>query len=107
PYFKRIGNSLDVSVRVLHNDCHGLITARYLSEMGFNVFNFSFEHSLGEMRKAAGDAVTLLGNIPPRDVLAAGTPEDVRRAVAEALGGIGDKRRIIVSAGGGTPPGVP
>jgi len=107
PYFKRICESLDVSVKILHNDCHGLVTARHLAEMGFNVFNFSFEHGLAAMQQAAGDSVVLLGNIPPRDVLALGSPEDVARSVAEALSSVEDKRRIVVSAGGGTPPNVP
>ena len=39
------------------------------------MFNFSFEHSLGEIRELAGNEVVLVGNIPPRDVLAGGTPE--------------------------------
>jgi len=107
PYFKQIAASLEVRVKALHNDCHGIITARHLSEMGFNLLNFSFEHSLGQMRQAAGDSVTLLGNIPPRDVLAQGTPDDVKRSVGEALGSLPDKRRLILSCGGGTPPGVP
>jgi len=106
PYMKRIGESLDVRVKALHNDCHGLITARHFRAMGFNLFNFSFEHSLAEIREAAGEEVVLLGNIPPRDVLAGGTPDDVRRAVAESLVGLADRRRVIVSCGGGTPPGV-
>jgi len=106
PYFQRIFGSLNVSVKALHNDCQGRITARSLSEMGSNLFNFSFEHSLAEMRELAGDTVTLLGNIPPRDVLARGTPEDVRQSVAEALASVDDKRRIILSCGGGTPPDV-
>ncbi len=106
PYFQRISGALDGPVRILHNDCHGLITARHFTEMGFNVFNFSFEHSLSEMREAAGDSVVLLGNVPPRDVLARGTPEDVRRAAREAVGSIDDHRRLILSVGGGTPPGV-
>jgi uroporphyrinogen decarboxylase len=50
--------------------------------------------------------VTLLGNIPPRDVLALGTPEDVRQSVAEALRSISDRRRLVLSVGGGTPPNV-
>jgi len=107
PYLTQICEAVDVAVKALHNDCHGLITARYLSQMGFNLFNFSFEHGLAEMQQAAGDGVTLLGNIPPRDVLAQGTPEEVRRSVAEALAPVEDKRRIVISAGGGTPPGVP
>ena len=47
-----------------------------------------------------------MGNIPPRDVLARGTPEEVGQSVAEALASVDDKRRIILSCGGGTPPGV-
>ena len=107
PYFQRIAAAADVRVKALHNDCHGLITARHLGEMGFNLFNFSFEHSLCEVRRLAGDDVVLLGNIPPRDVLARGTPDDVRRAVAASLEGLDDRRRLILSCGGGTPPGVP
>jgi len=107
PYFKQICDSLDVRVKALHNDCHGLITARYLETMGFNLFNFSFEHSLGEIRRAAGKSITLLGNIPPRDVLAQGTAEDVRRSVADAMASVQDTRRIILSVGGGTPPDAP
>lgn len=106
PYFRRICQSVDVSVKALHNDCHGLVTARHLKEMECNLFNFSFEHGLAEIAELAGDSVTLLGNIPPRDVLALGSPEDVERSVAEALAPVDDKRRIILSCGGGTPPGV-
>jgi len=106
PYLKQICESLDVSVKALHNDCHGMITARHLAEMGFNLFNFSFQHGLQQMKQACGDSVTLLGNIPPRDVLAGGTPEDVRRSVAEALASVEDQRRIVLSVGGGTPPDV-
>ncbi len=107
PYFRRIAESMDVTVKALHNDCHGLITARLLGEMGFNLFNFSFEHSLEEIRELAGPDVILLGNVPPRDVLAQGTPDQVRQAAAAALAPMTDRRRIILSAGGGTPPGVP
>jgi uroporphyrinogen decarboxylase len=106
PYLKRIYDSRNVAVKFLHNDAHGLVTARHLAAMGVNLFNFSFSHSLGEMRRQAGPSVVLVGNIPPRDVLAQGTPDDVRRSVADALGSIDDRCRILVSAGGGVPPGV-
>jgi uroporphyrinogen decarboxylase len=107
PHFRRIAQSLEVSVKALHNDAHGLITAKYLKEMGFNLFNFSFQHSLSQIRDLAGEGVILLGNIPPRSVLAEGTPDDVQRSVKEAMASIHDQRWIIVSAGGGTPPMVP
>ncbi len=107
PYFKHLYGSMNVRVKALHNDAHGMVTAKHLAEMGVNLFNFSFEHGLAEMRKACGKKVTLLGNIPPRDVLVGGTPEDVERAAAEALAPVDDRRRIVLSAGGGCPPDVP
>jgi len=107
PYLSRIFQSLDVSVRFFHNDAAGLVCAPYLSQIGVNLFNFSYQHTLTEMKKLTKNAVTLLGNIPTRDVLAAGTPDDVRREVIAAKDSVPDKSRIILSCGGGMPPGVP
>ncbi|NLY02549.1 MAG: uroporphyrinogen decarboxylase [Rhodopirellula sp.] len=105
PCMTRIFASLPLSVRFLHNDAFGLITARHLTAMGVNLFNFSFEHDFAEIRRLAGDKVTLMGNIPPRDVLGLGSPEGVRQSVAALLSNIPDPRRMIVSAGGFTPAG--
>ena len=58
------------------------------------------------MRKLVGDKVTLLGNIPPRDVLAAGTPDDVKNAASKMLEGLEDRTHIIASCGGGMPQNV-
>jgi uroporphyrinogen-III decarboxylase len=107
PYFTELGHALDVPVKILHNDCYGLLVAKHLTKMGFNVYNFSHEHSLVEVRTLAGPEVTLLGNIPPREVLAQGTPDDVRQAVRKALASMPDHRRWILSCGGGMPPNVP
>ena len=106
PYLKKAFHAFNSKIRFFHNDAHGLVCAPMLEEIGVNLFNFSFQHSLGLMRERAGPNVTLLGNLPPRDVLAAGTPEDVRKGVRAMLGGLPDKRRLIVSCGGGIPPGV-
>lgn len=106
PYFKRIFESANLKVRFLHNDAEGLITAGYLKKMGVNMFNFSFNHTMGEIRELAGPEVVLVGNIPPRDVLAAGTPEQVDAAVAKAFGEINKHDCIIWSVGGGMPPDV-
>jgi uroporphyrinogen decarboxylase len=103
PYMTDVFATLDVPVRLLHNDANGRITARYLNAMNVNLFNFSFEHHLHDIRALAGDNVTLLGNIPPRDVLADGTTNDVQRQVTNLVESISDPRRIIVSAGGFTP----
>ena len=108
PYLKRAFASVDGDVRLFHNDANGLSCASQLEGMGVNLFNFSFEHPIHEMRERVGANVALLGNIPPRDVLAAGTPDDVRNAVAEMKLALGrDYSRVVFSCGGGIPPGVP
>jgi uroporphyrinogen-III decarboxylase len=106
PSFRKIFSSIDVKAKFLHNDAQGLITAKFLKEMGINMFNFSFEHTMGEIRELAGPEVILVGNIPPRDVLAAGTPLKVKEAVEKAMGEITDHSNILWSCGGGMPPEV-
>ena len=107
PCFRRIFGSIGAKARFLHNDADGLITARNLKEMNVNMFNFSFNHSMREMRDLSGPEAILVGNIPPRDVMAAGTPQQVDSAVKKAIGEIGDHTRIIWSVGGGMAPDVP
>jgi uroporphyrinogen decarboxylase len=106
PYLKEIFQSIPVSVRFFHNDADGRICAPYLAELGVNLFNFSFQHSLAEMKEWTGGKVVLLGNIPPRDILAQGTPEQVRRCVRQTIHSLSDRRQVILSCGGGVPDGV-
>jgi uroporphyrinogen-III decarboxylase len=107
PRLQKIFNCRNVKVRFFHNDAPGLICAPHLGEIGINLFNFSHEHDIARMKKLVGEKVALLGNIPPRDVLAAGTPSDVAQSAKEMLGRLDDKRRIIASCGGGIPQNVP
>ncbi len=106
PSFKKIFNSIDAKAKFLHNDAQGLITARFLKDMNVNMFNFSFEHSMSEIRELAGPEIILVGNIPPRDVLAAGTPAQVDEAVKKAMNETNNHNHIIWSCGGGMPPDV-
>jgi uroporphyrinogen decarboxylase len=106
PSFKKIFCSIEAKAKFLHNDAQGLITAKFLKEIGINMFNFSFEHTMGEIRELTGPEVILVGNIPPRDVMAAGTPQLVKDAVKKAMNEISDHRNIIWSCGGGMPPDV-
>jgi uroporphyrinogen-III decarboxylase len=104
PHLTRIYKTFNPRVSFFHNDASGTITARYLKQIGINLFNFSFNHSIDEMRKLAGATVTLLGNLPPRDILALGTPADVEAGVKDMMGKVSDFSRIIWSCGGGMPP---
>ncbi|UCG58228.1 MAG: uroporphyrinogen decarboxylase family protein [Phycisphaerales bacterium] len=107
PYLKRVFGSLEVAVRLFHNDSSGVVCAPFLGEIGVNLFNFSFEHSLVEMKELTNNTVTLLGNIPPRDVLADGTPDDVGESLDSALEQVVDRSHLVLSCGGGMPGGVP
>jgi uroporphyrinogen-III decarboxylase len=105
PYLKRAFDT-DVTVKFFHNDAPCKVCAPYLPEVGINLLNFGIQHTLSDLKSWTGNKIALLGNIPPRDVLASGTPADVTRAVTEMLGTLADRSRLIVSCGGGMPPGV-
>jgi uroporphyrinogen-III decarboxylase len=105
PNFKELFGT-DVSVRFLHNDAACRISAPFLPEMGVNLFNMGFDVTLNELKHLTQNKVTMLGNIPPRDVLASGTPDDVIRVTGDLINSLEDRSRVILSCGGGMPPGV-
>jgi uroporphyrinogen decarboxylase len=105
PYFRRLFE-IPVSVKFLHNDAACRASAPYLPEMGVNLFNMGYDISLTELKALTKNQVTLMGNIPPREVLAGGTPGDVRRAVRAQFASLDDSIRVLFSCGGGMPPGV-
>ncbi len=107
PYLKEMYQAFETKVNFFHNDADGLVIGKHMDEIGINLFNFSFKHSMKEMREACGDNVVLLGNIPPRDVMAVGNTEDVRNAVKSAMNSIENHQRIMWSLGGGVPQEVP
>ena len=106
PYLQR-AYAADVTVKFFHNDAPCKASAPLLEEAGINLLNFGTQHTLGSMRAWTNNRIALMGNIPPRDVLAEGTPADVRRSVTEMLNALEDRSRLIVSCGGGMPPHAP
>ncbi|MBN2369646.1 MAG: uroporphyrinogen decarboxylase [Vicinamibacteria bacterium] len=106
PYLKRAFDT-DVTIKFFHNDAPCKVCAPFLPEIGVNFLNFGVQHTLNEMKDWTGGKVALLGNVPPRDVLADGSPEDVRRCVTDLLSAVEDRSRLILSCGGGMPPGAP
>jgi uroporphyrinogen decarboxylase len=106
PYLQR-AFSADVTVKFFHNDAPAKASAPMLEAAGINLFNFGIQHTLADMKTWTNNRIALMGNIPPRDVLAEGTPADVKRSVTEMLSALEDKSRLIVSCGGGMPPQAP
>ncbi len=106
PYLQR-AFSADVTVKFFHNDAPCKASAPLLDAAGINLLNFGVQHTLTEMKSWTNGKIALMGNIPPRDVLAEGTPADVKRVTAEILNALDDRSRLIVSCGGGMPPKAP
>ena len=105
PYFKELYNR-DLNIKFLHNDANCMESVQHLPEMGVNLFNMGFDTDLNQLKELTNNQVTMLGNIPPRDVLARGTVEEVKRATLNLLQSTNNPARIIFSCGGGMPPGV-
>ena len=105
PYFKTLFDR-DVAVKFLHNDAPCKASVQYLPEMGVNLFNMGFDTDLNELKDITGYQTAMLGNIPPRDVLAQGDPSDVERVVKELKAHLKDRKKVVFSCGGGMPPGV-
>jgi uroporphyrinogen decarboxylase len=107
PYLTELYGCLDVAVRFLHNDSPCRASAPYLHATGVNLFNMGIDVSLADLRTRTDSRVALMGNVPPRDVLAAGKPKDVEAAVEQQFRGLAATTGLLFSCGGGMPPGVP
>jgi len=105
PYFKELYDC-ELSVKFLHNDANCMEMVHYLPDMGVNLFNMGFDVDLNQLKELTQNQVTMLGNIPPRDVLALGSAEEVKEATQNLIVGLKECSRVIFSCGGGMPPGV-
>ena len=105
PYLKEIYEE-EASVKLFHNDADCTISVKYYPELGINLFNPGTHMTVRDLIRVTNNQLTILGNIPPRDVLASGTGEDIRRSITELLSDTPDHTRLILSCGGGMPPDV-
>jgi uroporphyrinogen-III decarboxylase len=107
PYLKRAFSAIPAKIRFFHNDAFGLVCAPFLQEIGVNLFNFAFDHPINQIRELAGPEIALIGNLAPRDILAAATPSGVYASTQKMVRDVTDRSRIIWSCGGGVPQNVP
>ena len=105
PYLKEL-YVCDVAVKFFHNDSKCERSIGFYPEIGINLYNPGIFNTLAELRQLSHGQLAILGNIPPRDVLANGSPADVRAAVTKLLADNPDHSRLILSCAGGMPPGV-
>jgi uroporphyrinogen-III decarboxylase len=105
PYFKELYAD-GGTVRFFHNDAECAKSIGCYAELGINLYNPGIFNTLAELREMSANRLAILGNIPPRDVLAKGSPSEVRAAVQKLLSETPDKSKLILSCAGGMPPGV-
>jgi uroporphyrinogen-III decarboxylase len=105
PYLKELYD-VNAGVKLFHNDADCAMSVKYYPELGINLYNPGIQMTAKELIEGTKHKTTILGNIPPRDVLAAGSPQDVKNAVKELLASTNDTTRLMLSCGGGMPPAV-
>lgn len=105
PYLARIFEAFDGLVRVYHNDTPCMHLVKRMGELPFEAWNFSHEMDIAEVQ-AGLPGKALMGNVPPLQVLAQGTPDQVTAAAKTCLEKTG-RRGLILSAGGGVSGGTP
>ncbi len=105
PYLKEL-YSMDAAVKLFHNDADCTMSVKHYPAMGVNLYNPGTHMNVAEMMEVTENRMTILGNIPPRDVLAAGSPEDVKKVTLDMLALVKNPDRLMPSCGGGMPPKV-
>ena len=105
PYLKEIYDT-DVSVKFFHNDADCSSSVKYYSEIEINLYNPGLELSINELHEITENKVVILGSLPPRDVLAACSPDEVYNQTKEMLQLVENKKMLLPSCGGGMPPNV-
>jgi uroporphyrinogen-III decarboxylase len=105
PYLKELYD-VEAGVKLFHNDADCAMSVKYYPELGINLYNPGIQMTANDLIEGTKHKTTILGNIPPRDILAAGSPQDVKNAVKELLASTNDTTRLMLSCGGGMPPAV-
>jgi uroporphyrinogen decarboxylase len=93
-------------VKFFHNDARCESSIAWYPEIGINLYNPGIFNSLAQLRELCAHRLAILGNIPPREVLAQGSPSEVQAAVRKLLAETSDGSRLVLSCAGGVPPGV-
>jgi uroporphyrinogen-III decarboxylase len=107
PHLRRIFDEFEGLIRVYHNDTPCMHLVESLAEAHFDVFNFSHEMDIAQVKARMGHRVALMGNVPPLDAGVRGTAADVARWAGECLDRGAPGGGMILSFGGGVSPGTP
>jgi uroporphyrinogen decarboxylase len=107
PYLKEVFAAFPGAVKLFHDDTDNVVPFPHIADLGVHVFNFTHLQPIAKAREMVGPDICLMGNVAPLDVLARGTPAEVRLAARACVEAHPGRRGLILSAGGGTSPGTP
>lgn len=105
-YLGRIFKAFQGLVRIYYNHtpCSHLLP--HLPTLDFDLFHFSHEMNITEVKTALAPRIALMGNISPLGQLARGTPARVEAAARECIAQANGSG-FVLSAGGATRYGTP
>ena len=90
---------------VLYHNEYPVPYPEALSQLNADIFHFG--GSISRVKDAIGDKKTLMGNLPPVEVLARGSEENVLEESKKALAKGAPGGRFLLSSGGGLAPETP
>jgi uroporphyrinogen-III decarboxylase len=105
PYMKQLYD-IPVSIKFFHNDAECEASVAFYPEIGINLYNPGIQITVNKIKELTNNKMAVLGSIPPRDVLANGTIQEVKQSVRLQMEELKQKDRFILSCAGGMPPGV-
>lgn len=109
PYLKEVFTAFPEKIKLLHNDTANDVPYPHMIDLGIDLFNFTHERNIGDVRKQVGKSITLLGNVPPMS-LAKNTPDEVYKlakdCIADYIEAAGNTKGLLLSVGGGVPMGA-
>jgi uroporphyrinogen decarboxylase len=107
PYLREVWDAFPRAIKIFHNDTDNPVSYRHLRDLGIHIFNFTHLQPLDKVRGLVGPDLCLMGNVPPLEVLAQGTPAQVTESASQCLQQHPARQGLILSAGGGTSPDTP
>jgi len=109
PYLKEVFSAFPECIHLFHNDTANDTSFSYMEDLGADLFNFTHEKDISDVRTKTGANVTLLGNVPPMS-LARSTPEEVygsaKKCIDSYISSAGSTKGLLLSIGGGVPMGA-